>query len=319
MKIYDVIILGGGPSGLTASIYNSRAKLNTLVIAGNPAGGQLMWTTEVENFPGFEHGIMGPDLIENMRKQAIRFGTNFVDENVLSIKGSFEKNFTLTTDNKKEYKAKSIIIATGSSAKWLNIESEQKLRGKGVSACATCDGFFFKDKVVAVVGGGDSAMEESIYLTRFATKVYVLVRGTQSEMKASKIMQQEAMENKKIEFIFNIQVKEVLGDSFVTGLVLENSETKQTSNIEVQGLFIAIGHTPNTKFLTGFIDLLPNGYVDVKDTTKTNVEGIFVAGDVSDYKYRQAISASGVGCMAALDAERFLKSKGIEVKGTPAY
>ena len=319
MNIYDVIILGGGPSGLTAAIYNSRAKLNTLVLAGNPPGGQLMWTTEVENFPGFEHGIMGPELIENMRKQAQRFGTKFADENVTKITGSFENNFTLTTHNNNEYKAKSIIVATGASAKWLNIPSEQKLRGKGVSACATCDGFFFKDKVVAVVGGGDSAMEESTYLTKFAKKVYVLVRGSQAEMKASKIMQQEAMENEKIEFLFNTQVKQVLGDNFVTGLTVENSSTNETKNIEVQGLFIAIGHTPNTKFLSGLIDLLPNGYIDVKDTTKTNVEGIFVAGDVADYKYRQAISAAGVGCMAALDAERFLKSKGVEVKGTPAY
>jgi len=319
MKIYDVIILGGGPSGLTAAIYTSRAKLNTLVLAGNPAGGQLMWTTEVENFPGFVDGIMGPELIENMRKQALRFETEIKDENVVNITGSVKDNFTLKTDNGDEYATKTIIIATGASAKWLNIESEQKLRGKGVSACATCDAFFFKNKVVAIVGAGDAAMEEAMYLTRFASKVYTLVRGSKEEMRASKIMQEEALANEKIEFLFNTEVKEVLGENFVTGLKLLNNKTNEEKDLELNGLFVAIGHNPNTKFLESLIDLEPNGYIKVKDNTKTSVEGIFVSGDVGDYKYRQAISAAGMGCMAALDVEKYLKSKGHAVRGTTTY
>ena len=319
MQIYDVIILGGGPSGLTAAIYTSRAKLNTLVLAGNPAGGQLMWTTEVENFPGFVEGIMGPDLISNMRKQAERFEAQFKDENVLSISGSYDENFILKTDSGSEYVGKSIIIATGASAKWLNIESEQRLRGKGVSACATCDGFFFKNKTVAIVGAGDAAMEEAMYLTRFANKVYSLVRGPKEEMRASKIMQEEAFANEKIEFLFNTEVKEVLGENTVTGLKLLNNKTNEESSLDVNGLFIAIGHNPNTKFLEGLIALEPNGYIKVMDNTKTSVEGIFVSGDVGDYRYRQAISAAGLGCMAALDVEKYLKSKGHEVRGTTSY
>jgi thioredoxin reductase (NADPH) len=319
MQIYDVIILGGGPSGLTAAIYTSRAKLNTLVIAGNPAGGQLMWTTEVDNYPGFPSGIMGPELIENMRKQAERFETTFKDENVSFLSGAYETGFTVVTENNSTYIGKTIIIATGASANWLNIESEQRLRSKGVSACATCDGFFFKGKDIAVVGGGDSAMEEATYLTRFANKVYVLVRGSKEEMKASKIMQEEAMHNEKIEFMFNTQVKEVLGDDFVSGLRVFNNKTNEEKDISLSGLFVAIGHSPNTKFLEGFVDLETNKYLKVTDNTKTSKEGVFAAGDVGDYRYRQAISAAGLGCMAALDVEKYLKSKGYEVKGTAAY
>lgn len=319
MQIYDVIILGGGPSGLTAAIYTSRAKLNTLVIAGNPAGGQLMWTTEVENYPGFPNGIMGPELIDNMRKQAERFETLFKDENVSSLEGTYETGFTVTTESGSTYSGKTIIIATGASANWLNIESEQRLRSKGVSACATCDGFFFKGKDIAVVGGGDSAMEEATYLTRFASKVYLLVRGSKEEMKASKIMQEEAMHNEKIEFMFNTQVKEVLGDDFVSGLRVLNNKTNEEKEIQLSGLFVAIGHSPNTKFLEGFVDLEPNKYLKVTDNTKTSKEGVFAAGDVGDYRYRQAISAAGLGCMAALDVEKYLKSKGYEVKGTATY
>jgi len=308
MQIYDVIILGGGPSGLTAAIYTARAKLNTLVIAGNPAGGQLMLTTEVENFPGFINGIMGPELIDNMRKQAERFETTFKDENVTKLTGSVKENFKVITDTGSEYTGKTIIIATGASARWLNIESETRLRGKGVSACATCDGFFFKGKDVAIVGGGDSAMEEAIFLTRFANKVYVLVRGTQSEMKASKIMQEEAMHNPKIEFLFNTQIKEVLGEEAVTGLSLISTDTKNETTLAVQGLFIAIGHNPNTGFLEGIIDLETNKYLKVTNNTKTSIDGVFAAGDVGDFRYRQAITAAGLGCMAALDVEKYLKT-----------
>lgn len=319
MQIYDVIILGGGPSGLTAAIYTSRAKLNTLVLAGSPAGGQLMWTSEVENFPGFVDGIMGPELIDNMRKQAEKFETTFKDENVSTISGNANDGFILKTEGGNEYSGKTIIIATGASAKWLNLESEQRLRGKGVSACATCDGFFFKGKDVAIVGAGDAAMEEAMYLTKFANKVYCLIRGTKEEMKASKIMQEEAMSNSKIEFMFNTEVDEVIGENTVTGLKIKNNKSDEVSDLNVQGLFIAIGHNPNTKFVEGLIDLLPNGYIKVTDNTKTNVEGIFVSGDVGDYRYRQAISAAGLGCMAALDVEKYLKSKGHEVKGTVSY
>jgi thioredoxin reductase (NADPH) len=319
MQIYDVIILGGGPSGLTSAIYTSRAKLNTLVLAGNPAGGQLMWTTEVENYPGFIQGIMGPELIENMRKQAERFEATFKDENVKQIKGSVKETFTVITENDVEYIGKTVIIATGASARWLNIESEQRLRGKGVSACATCDGFFFKGKDVAIVGGGDSAMEEALFLTRFANKVYVLVRGSKAEMRASKIMQEEASNNEKIEFVFNTEIKEVLGTESVTGLTLFNNSSNQESNLVIQGLFIAIGHTPNTGFLEGLVDLESNKYLKVTDNTKTSKEGIFAAGDVGDFRYRQAITAAGLGCMAALDVEKYLKSKGYEVRGTSAY
>jgi thioredoxin reductase (NADPH) len=308
MQIYDVIILGGGPSGLTAAIYTSRARLNTLVLAGNPAGGQLMLTTEVENFPGFVEGIMGPELISNMRKQAERFETVCKDENVLNISGSVKDTFTVKTDLGNEYVGKTVIVATGATAKWLNIESETKFRGKGVSACATCDGFFFKGKDVAIVGAGDAAMEEAMYLTRFANKVYALVRGTKEDMKASKIMQEEAFANNKIEFMFNTEVKEVVGDAMMTGLKIVNNKTLEENTLAVSGLFIAIGHTPNTKFLEGVLELEPNGYIKVTNNTRTSVEGIFVSGDVGDYKYRQAITAAGMGCMAALDVEKYLKT-----------
>ncbi len=306
--MFDVLIIGSGPAGLTAAIYTARASLSTLVIAGNPSGGQLMLTTEVENFPGFPEGIMGPALISNMRAQAQRFGVTFVEENVVSLAGDHKRGFTvLTTDASKTYSAKSLIIATGADAKWLNIESEQKLRGKGVSACATCDGFFFKNKVVAVVGGGDAAMEEADFLTKFATKVYVLVRGDKDTLRASKIMQDRAFKNPKIEFKFQTQVHQVLGTDYVTGLSLMNSKTSEISIMDnVQGLFVAIGHSPATKFLQGFVELDKLGYLKVKNNTLTSKKGVFAGGDVLDYRYRQAITAAGMGCMAALDAEKFL-------------
>jgi thioredoxin reductase (NADPH) len=313
-KLYDVLILGGGPSGLTAAIYASRAELSTLVVAGQPSGGQLMLTSEVENFPGFVNGIMGPQLVQNFRDQAAKFGTEFAEENVTGISGSPEENFTVTTDAGNTFVGRAIILAMGASAKWLELESEQRLIGRGVSACATCDAFFFKEKVVAVVGGGDAALEEATYLTKFACKVYVLIRGTKDAMKASKYMQQRALSEPKIEFIFNTEVVEVLGDKKVAGLKVINNQTGETNVMDdVEGLFVAIGHKPNTEFLKGFIDLGKFGYVVVHDGTKTSKEGVFVAGDVSDFRYRQAITASGLGAMAALDAEKFLAEKTVSV------
>ena len=310
-KIYDTIILGGGPSGLTAATYASRAHLDTLVLAGNPPGGQLTQTTDVENYPGFPDGIMGPDLIAAMRKQAEKFNADFQDKNVVKISGSFKDNFTLETTDGEKYVGRTVIVATGASARWLNQENEQRLRGKGVSACATCDGFFFKEKIVAVVGGGDSAMEESTFLTKFCSKVYVLVRGSQDQMKASKIMQKRALDNPKIEFLFNTEVKDVLGEQMVEGLKIFNNQTNEESELELQGLFLAIGHKPNTDFLQGVIELDKLGYAVPTDYTKSTVEGIFLGGDVADYRYRQAITAAGHGCMAALDAEKLLAEHGL--------
>ena len=304
--LFDVAILGGGPSGLTAAIYTARADLKTLVIAGNPPGGQLMLTTDVENFPGFPEGILGPNLIEQFRKQAQRFGTVVIDENATKLLGNAVEHFTTETDAGNKYTAKTVIVATGASAKWLGLKSEQRLRGYGVSACATCDGFFFKNKEIAVVGGGDAAMEEATYLTNFATKVYILVRGDKAAMRASKIMQARALANPKIEFIFNTEVAEVLGQKQVEGLKIKNTKTSDESVLNVQGLFVAIGHKPNTDFLKGIIELGKADYAIVKDNVVSNIPGVFISGDVADHKYRQAVTAAGFGCMAALDAERFL-------------
>ncbi|MBT6401384.1 thioredoxin-disulfide reductase [candidate division WWE3 bacterium] len=309
--LYDVLILGGGPSGLTAAVYASRAQLKTLIVGGAPSGGQLTTTTDVENYPGFPEGIQGPQLIEDMRKQATRFGAEHVESNVTEISGSFNDRFTIKTDANTEYKGKTVIIATGASARWLPLESVERLKNKGVSACATCDGFFFKDKVTAVVGGGDAAMEEANFMTKFSPKVYLIVRGDPETMKASKIMQKRAQDNKKIEFLYNTEIKEVLGENAVSGLVITNNKTNEESKLEdVEGLFMAIGHKPNTSFLEGFIELGKMGYIDPVDNTKTSVEGVFVSGDVGDFRYRQAITAAGFGCMAALDAERFLSEHG---------
>ncbi|HPD74046.1 MAG TPA: thioredoxin-disulfide reductase [bacterium] len=316
--IFDVIILGSGPSGLTAALYTSRAFLNTLVIAGNPPGGQLTITTRVENFPGFPEGVLGTEFISNTRKQVKNNGAKLVDENALKISGSFEDNFTVETDAGNIYKTRTIIIATGSSAKWLGLESEKKFIGKGVCACATCDGFFYKHRVVAVVGGGDSAMEESTFLTRFATKVYVIVRKGKKDLRASKYMQKKAFDDPKIEFIFNSVVKEVIGNDVVTGIkistknIKDGVEVEEESTLQVDGLFVAIGHEPNTKFLEGLVELDEKGYVKMFENHKTSKEGIFVSGDVHDHIYRQAISAAGYGCQAAIDVTRFLSDHGIE-------
>lgn len=311
---FDVIIIGSGPSGLTAAIYSSRAMLKTLVVGGNPPGGQLSTTSDVENFPGHPEAISGPELIQKTRVQAQKFGTEFIDENVKTISGSFETGFEVVLESGKTLAGKSIIVATGASAKWLNIEGEQKLRGRGVSACATCDGFFFKNKVVAVVGGGDSAMEEALFLTKFASKVYILILGKEYVF-ASKIMLERAVNNPKIEILYDVAAVEVLGDSKVSGIKIKNTKTNEESTLaDVEGFFVAIGHAPNTNFLTGFIELEPSGYVKVHEQTKTSKEGVFVSGDVADFRYRQAITAAGFGCMAALDTIKFLSEHGIETK-----
>ncbi|MFA5990868.1 MAG: thioredoxin-disulfide reductase [Candidatus Doudnabacteria bacterium] len=302
-KVYNVIIIGSGPAGLTAAIYAGRAELKPLVLAGLKPGGQLMDTTEVENFPGFVNGVMGPELMGNMTKQAERFETTILPENVESVDFSASP-FKIKT-GKGEYLAKSVIIATGAEANWLGLPGEQRLRGKGVSACATCDGFFFKGKDVAVIGGGDSAMEEANFLTRFANKVYIVHR--RAEFKASKIMLKRAQDNPKISFVTNVAVLDVVGESTVEGLKIKDNATGAESTLPLQGVFLAIGHTPAAKiFASAGVEIDQKGYIKVQNNTHTNIPGVFVAGDVNDPRYRQAISAAGMGCMAALDVEKYL-------------
>jgi thioredoxin reductase (NADPH) len=305
MNQYDVIVIGGGVSGLSASIYTSRSFLKTLNIAGFPAGGQLMWTTEVENFPGFPEGIMGPDLIENMRKQAIKFGTTFVDENVISISGSYSEGFVVKSESNQEFHAKSIIISVGSNPKKLNAPGEDKLSARGVSYCAVCDGAFFKEKEVAVVGGGDSAMEEANYLSKYASTVHVLVRGTEENMRASAIMLDKAKKNPKVKFHFETQIKEIKGDKFVESVDVTKADGS-TLNLPLSAVFVAIGWKPNTDFLGNLIAKDELGYIKVTNQTNTSMEGVFVSGDSADPRYRQAITAAGTGAMAAIDVERFI-------------
>lgn len=298
----EVIILGSGPAGLTAALYAARAGLAPIVVAGSNPGGQLMQTTEVENFPGFIEGIQGPDLMNNMMKQAERFGAKLLYESALEV--DFKSHpFKVKTD-RAEFTAKTVIIAMGAEANWLNLPNEQRLRGRGVSACATCDGFFFKDKEVVVVGGGDSAMEEATFLTKFATKVTIVHR--KDEFRASKIMLNRAQSNSKIEFLTNTEVIDVLGQDKVEGVKLRNTVSGEEQDFVTQGLFLAIGHTPTTKILQGQIDLDEKGYVKVQNNTRTNIEGVFVAGDINDPRYRQAVTAAGMGSMAALDVEKYL-------------
>ncbi|MEK0316326.1 thioredoxin-disulfide reductase [Cohnella sp. 56] len=301
------IIVGTGPAGLTAAIYLARAGLAPLVIEGPEPGGQLTTTTEVENFPGFPEGIMGPELMDNMRKQAQRFGAEFRSGWVTKADLS-QRPFTLTVDGKEELQAQTVIVSTGASAKYLGIPGEKENVGRGVSTCATCDGFFFRGKKIIVIGGGDSAMEEANFLTRFASEVVLVNRRT--ELRASKIMQERARANGKISWRLNRTPLEVVaGPLGVTGLKVLNNETGEEELIETAGVFVAIGHTPNTKFLDGQLKTDETGYLLVTPgTTETNIPGVFACGDVQDNKYRQAISAAGTGCMAALDCERFLES-----------
>lgn len=306
-NIENVIIIGSGPAGLTSAVYTARANLNPLMIEGEEAGGQLMITTEVENFPGFEHGITGPDLIAVMRKQAERFGTRFLTRNVTKVDFSAKPYKVFVGD--KEYLTKSVIISTGASAKLIGLPSEKQYMSRGVSACATCDGAFFRNVEVGVVGGGDTAMEEANFLTRFASKVYIIHRS--DNFKASKIMLERAQKNPKIEFITNAAVDEVLGDGkSMNAIKLKSTKTGETTTKNLQGLFIAIGHQPNTKLFNGLITVNDVGYIQTKPgTSYTNIEGVFAAGDVQDPIYRQAITAAGSGCMAAIDCERWLEAQ----------
>lgn len=303
-----VIIIGSGPAGLTAAIYASRANLSPLIFEGIQPGGQLTITTEVENYPGFEHGIQGPELMDVMRKQAVRFGTESQFKIVSKVDFS-QRPFKIWVDEEL-YTADSVIVSTGASAKWLDIPSEKEFSGYGVSACATCDGFFFRDQEVYVVGGGDTAMEEASFLTKFAKKLTLIHR--REEFRASKVMQDRVLNNPKVSVEWNSVVDEVLGivennKKKMTGLKLKNVKTGEVKEVKADGLFLAIGHTPNTEIFKGILDMHENGYLKVQaGSTKTNIEGVFAAGDVADHYYRQAITAAGSGCMAAIDAERWL-------------
>lgn len=303
-KIENITIIGSGPAGDTAALYSARADLNPLVIEGMPPGGQLTITTDVENYPGFPDGVQGPELTELFRKQAERFGARFLPGSVTNVDFS-SSPFQLTIEDEKNIFSKTIIIATGATAKLLGLKSESDLMGRGVSACATCDGFFFRDKELVVVGGGDTAMEEATFLTKFASKVYIVHR--RNEFRASKIMQQRALNNEKIEVIWNNKVIDILGENDVTGVKLENTISKEISDMPIDGVFLAIGHKPNTDLFKNIIDLNESGYIITKNGTNTNIPGVFACGDVQDWIYRQAVTAAGTGCMAAIDAERFLE------------
>ena len=312
----QVVIIGSGPAGLTAAIYAARAQLAPLVIEGEPSstsdqpGGQLMLTTDVENYPGFVSGIMGPELMSAFREQAARFGADYVTAKVSRVDLSRRPFSVWVGDPDAEeptYSAESLIISTGAQSLMLNVPNEERLVGYGVSTCATCDGFFFRQRDIAVVGGGDSALEEALFLTRFADKVTVIHR--RGELRASKVMQQRAFKNDKIEFLWNTSVVDVLGDTTVSGLRVRDNQSEEESDLKVAGLFVAIGHEPKTSLFKGQLEMEENGYLRTFDGTRTNVDGVFACGDVQDHRYRQAITAAGSGCMAALDAERWLEDQ----------
>ena len=302
----DVLIIGSGPAGYTAAIYTSRAGLKTILYKGDQPGGQLTITSDVENYPGYPDGVLGPQMMVDFENQASRFGAE--------IKSGMIKDVDLKTDNLKAVAEdgniiipKTVIISTGASAKWLNLDSEQRLNGKGVSACAVCDGFFFKNQIVGVVGGGDTAAEEALYLSKLTSKVHLIVR--RDEMRASTIMQNRVLENEKIKIHWNSEVKEVLGDDAVTGIDMVNNKSNEVSSISLQGLFIAIGHKPNTDIFKDYLDMDENGYIKtIPGTTQTNIKGVFATGDAQDHIYRQAVTAAGSGCMGALDAERYISN-----------
>jgi thioredoxin reductase (NADPH) len=319
-QVHEVVIIGSGPAGLTAAIYAARANLQPVliegVIEGGPTGGQLTLTTDVENFPGFADGIMGPELIQNMRQQAERFGTRFVTEDVVKVNVD-QQPATLETASGKTIQTRALIVATGAKPRRLDVPGEDELWGAGVSACATCDGFFFRDKHVIVVGGGDSAMEEATFLTKFASKVTVIHR--REGLRASVIMQERAFKNDKIEFVLNAQVTEIKGENgLMSGVVLQDTVTGETSELAADGLFLAIGHIPNTWLFDGVLETDDEGYLIVDEpTTATNVPGVFACGDVMDHVYRQAVTAAGTGCRAAIDAERYLAGGAGHTAATP--
>lgn len=302
----DVLIIGSGPAGYTAAIYTSRAGLKTLLYKGDQPGGQLTITSDVENYPGYPDGVLGPQMMIDFENQASRFGAEIKSGMIKDVDFQVD-NLKATAEDGNVIETKTVIISTGASAKWLNLESEQRLNGKGVSACAVCDGFFFKNQVVAVVGGGDTAAEEALYLSKLTSEVHLIVR--RDEMRASTIMQNRVLENKKINIHWNSEVKEVLGEDAVTGIRIFNNISNEISNINLQGLFIAIGHKPNTDIFKDYLDMDENGYIKtIPGSSQTNIKGVFATGDAQDHIYRQAVTAAGSGCMGALDAERFISN-----------
>jgi thioredoxin reductase (NADPH) len=315
--VRKVIVIGSGPAGFTAALYAARANMEPLVLKGLEAGGQLMLTTDVENYPGFVDGILGPELMDQMEKQAARFGAEILPVHVTSVELDVRPFVVRAGD--QTWQAETVIVSTGATAKWLGVPGEERLRGRGVSACATCDGFFFRDRELVVVGGGDSAMEEATFLTKFASKVTIVHR--RDEFRASKIMQDRALSNPKIEVIWDSTVTEILGDQSVTGVRLQNVKTDETSELKADGAFMAIGHIPNTSLFEGQLELDAGGYVIVQEPrTVTNVPGVFAAGDVTDSIYRQAVTAAGQGCKAAMDAEKYVEERAHEAAtaSTPA-